>query len=79
MNEGLTTYSGEPADLYDEGHLHYFTYRSLSLMLTERCGFSTTTKIAYPAGRLPLGKHIHNSLATARPEFFSELVLIAFV
>jgi len=45
MNEGLTTFTGEPTDFHDEGHLHYFTYRSLSLMLTERCGFSRVTKI----------------------------------
>lgn len=78
MNEGLTTYSGEPADLYDEGHLHYFTYRSLSLMLTERCGFSSVIKLSYPAGRMPLGKHIHNQLAAIWPELFSELAIIAF-
>jgi len=63
MNEGLTTYSGKPTDLYDEGHLHYFTYRSLSLMLTERCGFSRVVKLAYPGGRRPLGKQTHNFLA----------------
>jgi len=77
MNEGLTTYSGEPADLYDEGHLHYFTYRSLSLMLTERCGFSTVIKHAYPAGSMPLGNKTHNLLANMWPELFSELAIIA--
>jgi len=78
MNEGLTTYSGEPAGLYDEGHLHYFTYRSLSLMLTERCGFSKVVKLGYPAGRKPLGKQAHNYLATIWPELFSELAVIAY-
>ena len=78
MNEGLTTFSGEPADLYDEGHLHYFTYRSLSLMLTERCGFSRVIKLGYPDGRIPFGKYVHNRLATIWPELFSELAIIAY-
>src|SRR5262249_34895851 len=26
-DEGLSTYDGQPADLHDEGHLHYFTFR----------------------------------------------------
>lgn len=76
--EGFTTYSGKPVDLHDEGHLHYFTYRSLSLMLTERCGFSSITKLAYPGGRTLFGKRIHNYLARFRPELFSELVIIAY-
>lgn len=77
-NEGLTTYSGKPTDLYDEGHLHYFTYRSLSLMLTERCGFSKVIKLNYPGGWIPLGKQIHGFLSTIRPELFSELAIIAY-
>ena len=77
MNEGLTTFSGEPADLYDEGHLHYFTYRSLSLMLLERCGFSRVSKLGYPGGSKPLGKEIHHHLATIWPNLFSELAIIA--
>lgn len=77
-NEGLTTHSGEPADLYDEGHLHYFTYRSLSLMLTERCNFSKVVKLAYPGGRTVCGKYIHTYLARLWPEMFSELVIIAY-
>lgn len=78
MNEGLTTYEGAQCDLFDEGHLHYFTYRSLSLMLTERCGFSRVIKLGYPAGRKPFGKHVHNVLATIWPELFSELAIIAY-
>jgi 2-polyprenyl-3-methyl-5-hydroxy-6-metoxy-1,4-benzoquinol methylase len=77
-NEGLTTFSGDPSDLYDEGHLHYFTFRSLSLMLTQRCGFSRVIKLAYPLGPKPFGKHIHNYLAKIRPELFSELAIIAY-
>ena len=76
-NEGLTQYSGEPADLYDEGHLHYFTFRSLSLMLTERCGYSRVTKLKYPGGTTVFGKHIHYILAILWPGLFSELALLA--
>ena len=78
-NEGLTTYYNQPVDLYDEGHLHYFTFRSLSLLLTERCGFSKVEKLGYDCGgRIPLGKTIHNQLALLKPELFSELAIIAY-
>lgn len=77
-NEGLTTYYGKPADLHDQGHLHYFTYRSLSLMLTERCNFSKIVKLGYPGGKIVLGKHIHGLLATVWPELFSELAIVAY-
>jgi SAM-dependent methyltransferase len=76
-NEGLTTYEGTPADLHDEGHLHYFTYRSLSSMLVDRCGFSRVEKLHYPCGRLLLGERMESWLAAAWPEAFSELVLVA--
>jgi 2-polyprenyl-3-methyl-5-hydroxy-6-metoxy-1,4-benzoquinol methylase len=78
-NEGLMTYSNKPTDLYDEGHLHYFTYRSLSLMLLERCGYSKIIKLAYPSGNMPLGKYLHNYMASFWPEMFSELAIIAYI
>jgi 2-polyprenyl-3-methyl-5-hydroxy-6-metoxy-1,4-benzoquinol methylase len=78
VNEGLTTYSGMPADLHDEGHLHYFTYRSLSLMLTERCNFSKTVKLSYPHGKVVFGKYIDKKLAKLWPELFSDVLLIAY-
>jgi len=77
-NEGLTTYSGESVDLHDEGHLHYFTYRSLTLMLVKMCGFSNVIKLAYPGGETPLGRHVHYCLAALRPELFSELAVVAY-
>jgi ubiquinone/menaquinone biosynthesis C-methylase UbiE len=49
-NEGLTTYGDRPTDLYDEGHLHYFTYRSLETVL-RRAGFVLVQRFGYP-GRL---------------------------
>jgi SAM-dependent methyltransferase len=76
-NEGLTTYSGEPSDLYDEGHLHYFTYRSLSTMLIERCGYRRVDKLAYPSGRLLLGAQLEGWLARLWPEAFSEIAIVA--
>lgn len=77
-NEGLTTYSNEPVDLFDEGHLHYFTYRSLSLMLTERCGYSYVVKLGYPDGRVLIEDNINIFLATKWPEMFSELVVLVY-
>lgn len=77
-NEGLTTYSNQPVDLYDEGHLHYFTYRSLSLMLTERCGYSRVVKLGYPDGRTLIQDKVNNYLATRWPEMFSELVVLVY-
>lgn len=79
MNEGLTTYDGRPATLYDEGHLHYFTYRSLGLMLTKWCGYSRTVPLVYPSGRILLGKSLQYSLAKVWPGLLSEVVLLAYV
>ena len=76
-NEGLSTYDGAPVDLHDEGHLHYFTYRSLSLMLTDRCGFSGISKMGYSCGPNHFGHTLHDRLAQAWPEMFSELLLVA--
>ncbi len=49
-NEGLTTYDGVVTDLYDEGHLHYFSFRSLEAVLA-RCGLVAERRWGYP-GRL---------------------------
>ena len=76
-DEGLLTYDGAPVDLHDEGHLHYFTYRSLERMLTGRCGFSRVEPLAYASSRL-LGARLDHALARMRPQLFSELCLVAF-
>lgn len=48
LNEGLTYYGGRKnTDLFDEGHLHYFTYRSLRKLLIERCDFSAIYEFGY--------------------------------
>lgn len=77
-NEGLTTFEGEVSDLYDEGHLHYFTFRSLSLVLKDFCGYSRVEKMPYPGGFMPLGRRAHNALARMWPEMFSELLVVAY-
>ena len=80
-NEGLTTYEGSQVDLYDEGHLHYFTFRSLSLMLIERCGFSRVERLGYfvgPNGRRIFGHKLGFTLARVWPELFSEIVVVAY-
>ena len=75
--EGLITYEGEKVSLLDEGHLHYFTYGSLSNMLINYSGYKKTSKYYYPVGKLFLGKRMHYALAKLWPEMFSYLALIA--
>lgn len=77
-DEGLRTYGGAPADLHDEGHLHYFTFRSLTLMLAERCGFSRVEPVPYAPQRRPFGAALGTRLARARPQLFSELACVAY-
>lgn len=76
-DEGLVTYEGERVSLHDEGHLHYFTYRSLSRVLVERCGFSRVEKAPYSVGGF-LGARVDHALARAWPELFAELALVAW-
>ena len=76
-NEGLTTYRNKPVDLYDEGHLHYFTFRSLSLLLL-RCGFTRIKKVPNYTGPRIFGKSGSHLLAKFYPELFSDLVVIAY-
>ena len=80
-HEGLSTYEGDPVGLLDEGHLHYFTFRSLSRMLIERCGFSRVEKLSYfvgPNGHRMVGHKIGDGLARLWPELFSEIVVVAY-
>lgn len=77
--EGLRTYDGNPVDLHDEGHLHYFTYRSLERMLLERCGFSRVTYTPYVSGRMVFNRRVGHALAKKWPTLFSELALVAHV
>lgn len=53
LDEGLTMYDRRTStDLHDEGHLHYFTYRSLRRILLERAGYSHVESVGY-GGLLP--------------------------
>jgi SAM-dependent methyltransferase len=76
-NEGLTTYEGAPVDLHDEGHLHYFTYRSLEIMLTQRCGYASVELYPYFESPRFLGGRVGSLLARWRPTLFSEIACLA--
>lgn len=81
-NEGLITYEGTPVGLLDDGHLHYFTFRSLTLMLIERCGFSRVEKLGYfvgPNGQRMFGHKLGDFSVRLWPELFAEIVLVAYV
>lgn len=75
-NEGLTTYGGAEVDLHDEGHLHYFTFRSLERMLVDRCGFERVTRQPYWIGG---GAVVGDHFAHIRPSLFSEIAVTAHV
>jgi len=70
IDEGLLCYDGiHPTDLHDEGHLHYFTYRSLAKILRDRACFSRVDYLGYG---IPL-------LSGIWPQLFSDDVfLIAY-
>lgn len=71
VDEGLLQYDGvTPTVLHDEGHLHYFTYRSLARILLERAGFSRVERLGY--GRPAV-------LARAWPTLFSDVCVRAWV
>lgn len=78
-NEGLMTHGGDRATLYDEGHLHYFTFRSLELMLTDWCGFARTERLGYFNGPYRLPKPVGHLLARHGPTLFGEVALTAHV
>ena len=67
LDEGLTTYERAATDLHDEGHLHYFTFRSLARLCRERAGFRSAEARGY--GRTRLGG--------MWPALFSDVSLIA--
>ena len=77
-DEGLVGYDGQPVSLHDEGHLHYFTYRSLSRLLLERCQFASLEKLPYAVGG-HLGAPLSDALARLWPELFAEVCLVARV
>jgi SAM-dependent methyltransferase len=76
--EGLVRYDGTPVDLHDEGHLHYFTFSSLTRMLTSRCGFSRVERVPYPSPPYVLGRRGSYALARLAPALFSEIAVVAY-
>ena len=78
QQEGLVTYEGGPTDLYDEGHLHYFTFGSLSRMLLTRCGFSRVERVPYASAPHLFGRRGSYWLARCAPTWFSEIALVAY-
>lgn len=64
--EGFRPYSGYPAELHDDGHLHYFTFRSLEKLLKDKVGFSKIKYCGY--GKTFLSKIF--------PGLFSECFII---
>lgn len=67
LDEGLRTYGGAPTDLHDEGHLHYFTFRSLDRVCRERAGFRSVEPRGYGKTRL----------SNAWPTLFSDILVVA--
>ena len=78
-DEGLRTYDNRSVTLYDEGHLHYFTYRSLERMLTEYCGYTRTVRFGYNFGQCPIGNRLGFELAQRWPALLSDIALLAYV
>lgn len=69
LDEGLLCYDRKtPTDLHDEGHLHYFTHRSLRRLAVERAGFRSAETFGY-------GRTI---LSRLWPEMYSEIAMILY-
>ena len=68
LDEGLVMYDKKTkTDLYDEGHLHYFTYRSLLKILMERVGLSKVTCYGFGSSQI---------LTRLFPKLFSDCLVI---
>jgi SAM-dependent methyltransferase len=69
FDEGLLCYDGKtPTDLHDEGHMHYFTHRSLRRMAIERAGFRRAEALGYGM----------TALSRLWPEMFSEISMVLY-
>lgn len=72
--EGLTTYAGGRVDLFDEGHLHYFTYRSLRRLCLDYAGFRSVENRSYGSWGVTRSPAL---LARWFPGMFSECIITA--
>jgi len=74
-DEGLLCYDKRtPTRLYDEGHLHYFTFRSISRILMGFVGFKKIKYYGY--GSLGTSKSPY-FLANLLPKLFSDIFIVA--
>jgi len=78
INEGLSTMNGEPVTLHEEGHFHYWTFRSMSLMLTQFCGFTRIQKAPYWPARDRIPDPIASGLSKLWPEMFCDVSVLAW-
>ena len=76
LDEGLLCYDKKTStDLYDDGHLHYFTFRSLSLLCVERIGFSRVERFGYGSWK---STRTPSFLTGLFPTIFSEVFVVAY-
>lgn len=76
LDEGLLCYDKRtPTDLYDEGHLHYFTFRSLSRLCVERIGFNRVERFGYGSWK---STRTPSFLGRFFPTIFSEVFVVAY-
>lgn len=75
LDEGLLCYDKKTrSNLYDEGHLHYFTFRSLSKLCTEWCGFIRVEWFGYGNWKSVRSPYF---LCRCLPTIFSEVFIVA--
>lgn len=77
-NEGLTDWGGRPTTALDDAHLHYFTWRSMTLVLKDRAGFREVEWHGYGSTRL--GRWcpgLADTLGRRWPTLFSDICLVA--
>ena len=76
LDEGLLCYDKKtPTDLYDDGHLHYFTFRSLSRLCVERIGLSRVEQFGYGSWK---STRTPSFLGRLFPTIFSEVFVVAY-
>ena len=69
LDEGLLCYDKNTrTDLLDEGHLHYFTFRSLRRLALERVGFRRAEAHGYGG----------SALCRLWPQLFSEVAMVLY-
>jgi SAM-dependent methyltransferase len=76
LDEGLLSYDTKiPTDLYDNGHMHYFTFRSLSRLCIERCGFNRVERFGYGSWKYIRSPYL---LCKMFPSLFSEVFIVVY-